>query len=383
MGDSLWHIKTNRTWPPRGYPKPPVSYTLLEALRTCRLKAAFRSSSKKIYPRKLSVAARLGLAFHNTMEGLKHPASSVSHNSVTAFAEHALALFRQHLAAQKEKSLQQSRERLETWPEARVVRMENAVITAARSMFAEVYPAPQAERRVVKNRLPSSLVEHRMVSSDGLIEGIADRIDYRRGLYRITDYKTTQTPTEEDVCHHIQQIKLYAYLWFDTTGQWATEGLVSYPIAVREHTFEIHPEECLSLAEEVRIEARALTADAPSIKDLANPGVVCSRCDFRPWCEPFWKMQNSLIDASDLFERSSVGFEGLVHRVNASAEVTLLEVAALGRIIELRVQFKDFPHVGSASAGDMIRVLDAGLLGTSSRPTCQINDRTEIFILKP
>lgn len=382
MGDSLWNIKTTRTWPPRGYPKLPVSYTVLEVLKTCRLRAAFRSSSKETYPRKLNVAARLGLAFHTTMESLKHTASSFGRGSITAFAEHALNLFRQHLAAQQETSLGQLRERLNTWPEARVVRMENAVITTARSMFAEDYSVPQAGQRGVKNRLPSSLVEHRMVSSDGLIEGIADRIDYRRGHYRITDYKTTQTPTEDDISHHAQQIRLYAYLWFESTGHWAAEGVVSYPISVREHTFEIHPEECLALAEEVRMAAGSLINDAPSAEALANPGEACSRCDFRPWCEPFWKMQNSLAEASDLFERSSLGFEGLVHNVFTSADVMLLEVAALGRIVELRVQVKDFPHIGSITVGNMIRVLDASLLGTSSRPTCQVNDRTEIFILE-
>src|SRR5687768_9498552 len=114
MEDSLWVIKVNETWPPNGYPKPPISYTSSKVLKACRLRAAFNSSSRQVYPRKLNQTLRLGLSFHKTMEELKTLVNSYEGES-SAFAQYALELFRQQLSIQKNLSSQQPREKLTSW----------------------------------------------------------------------------------------------------------------------------------------------------------------------------------------------------------------------------------------------------------------------------
>src|SRR5581483_4267103 len=63
-----WVIDDNTDWPPRGYPSPPLSPTLYSSLTACGLRAAFGCSSTSHYPRRSTPAARIGTAFHETME---------------------------------------------------------------------------------------------------------------------------------------------------------------------------------------------------------------------------------------------------------------------------------------------------------------------------
>lgn len=380
MNHSFWHIVKEETWPPTGQPTIPLSYTSLEAIKSCRLKAAFRYSPKEQYPRKMSVTSRLGIAFHKAMQRLKPLARKYDINTAAEFAQVGLDVFRRALAAQRRASAKQPREQRWVWPAAHITRMENTAITSARAMVdtGQARLAAENNKRRSISRIP--LVERHVRSTDGILEGVLDRIDLVGGRPRIVDYKTTVKVTEEKITEHARQVKFYAYLWRDESGEWPREGVLQYPVAGREFSFPIEPEECCAIVDEARQEAASLDITFSNTPEsLANPGDACVWCNFKPWCEPFWDMQRNLSSDSEFFDAARTGFEGNVLELKQSSGNLLLEISVQNRTVELRVRLDEFPHLGSVKPGERLRVLETKLAGTAGRPSCQVGDRTEVY----
>jgi len=330
----------------------------------------------------MSVPARLGIAFHKAMEKLKPLSRKYDRSTATDFAQLALNVFREAFAAQQRASAKQLRERRSEWPARHVTRMENVIITTARAMADGNQVAIPAGHGSGRRTFGGPLVEHPVRSKDGALAGVIDRVDFVTGGPKIVDYKTTAKLTDDEIAKHSRQIKFYAYLWRDESGEWPREGTLYYPVAGRECSFTIEPGECQAIADEARQEASSLDATfSKAPENLANPGEVCSWCDFRPWCEPFWRMQGALADDPAFFAGSMIGFEGSVLEVARSGDNLLLDVTLPNRTVELRVSLDQFPHLTGVKAGDRLRVLGAKLAGTPSRPGSQVSDRTEIYVV--
>src|SRR5947199_8384243 len=91
-----WTIDEQTTWPPAIRPRPPFGPTTLEVIRSCPLRVCFEASPG--YPRRSGFAARVGTAFHSTLEALSASPPEGAHDQV---AEVARSLFLEYLAKQE------------------------------------------------------------------------------------------------------------------------------------------------------------------------------------------------------------------------------------------------------------------------------------------
>jgi len=273
----------------------------------------------------------------------------------------------------RDRSSQEPRECNLRWPDDRLSRAEDAVLVYAREVWLDDQQRAYHQESGIASRQPK--VERRLESRDGLLVGILDRIDLRGDRCRIIDYKTSLTKVEEP---HARQIKFYAYLWFDRYGTWPNEGLLVYPLLWEEVSVVIDPTECAELANEVRQEAR-LVSEEHSSDRLGNPGSVCTHCEFKPWCRPFWRSQATPANDYTQIARAVIGFEAIVLSSQESAGVLLIELKAIGRVVEVRLSLSQFPHLTEIQRGDRVRVLDTRLIGAVGRPTADVTEQTEIY----
>jgi RecB family exonuclease len=374
--ESAWTLDERQDWLPPGYPRPPISPSLYESLRECRLRANFQCSSPERYRKRSTPAARIGTAFHQTLEELARVPSDGSQMDMPAFCERGLAIFREQLAIQRTESAGKPRECHLSWPDDRLGRAEDAVIVMARRLWLDGQHRERSQPMSGSACRTGPAVERRLESRDSLLVGIVDRVEMIDGRRRIIDYKTSLSADEGA---HARQIKLYAYLWFDHYDTWPDDGLLIYVLLRREIPVIIEPAECVSLADEVRQEALGLMRARVAPDRLASPGPVCIRCQFRPWCRPFWDAQAKPADEYTVVERARAGFAGVVSRTQAAGGVLLLELVAIGRIVELRLPISQFAHLTGVQAGDRLRVLDTRLTGVVGRPTADVTERTEIY----
>src|SRR5947208_7838476 len=92
-----WLINESSLWPPRGRPEPPFGPTAIEIMRLCTLRIYFEYS--KGYERRTAYAARVGIAFHRSLQSLtEHPIGSSNPDSIV---EEAARRFREELALQE------------------------------------------------------------------------------------------------------------------------------------------------------------------------------------------------------------------------------------------------------------------------------------------
>ena len=122
-----WTIDESASWPPRRRPRPPFGVTAIEVMRSCPLRSCFESSEG--YERRTGFAARVGTAFHKTLEYLSaHPPTG----SLREAAEDACERFLSELEAQEAAALARPRERTLPREERRTDRAIEAVIEEAR-----------------------------------------------------------------------------------------------------------------------------------------------------------------------------------------------------------------------------------------------------------
>lgn len=370
----LWTVNEAYDWPPPYRPIGPISPTLMENLRECQIRAGFASSPEARYPRRTTPPARVGTAFHKTLELLDHGAISASAREQSEYAIESLDLFREQVANQRRISASRPRERNLPWPDDRLDRAEATLITAARAIWASRRDVTYSQA-AVEDGTPTSGSEQPITSRDGLLHGKLDRAELTDNGWRIVDYKTSTTTGEE---RHERQIRFYAYLWFDRWGEWPAEGLLNYVLLRREIPVEIDPAECESLAAEARDWASVLATSVPL---SANPGEACSYCEFRPWCRPFWRW--TCMEGAQLDQRARLGLEGIIQDIRTEGNVAFIQLEGQHRAFVVRVPLERFPHIAHVGIHDHLRVLDTVLTGPYARSTAHIGDRTEIYQVSP
>jgi hypothetical protein len=222
-------------------------------------------------------------------------------------------------------------------------------------------------------------VEVPVSSRDGLFRGYVDRAEHTAGGTRLLDFKSA---LRDDLPERYErQLQLYALMWRDTRGDWPTSAEVVYPLAGIAHPVHVDPEACETVAAEGAAIAREVSAVA-RIAELGRPGDVCQVCAYRPWCEPFWKMQ-ARSPAGGPDDRSQLGLEGPLERVDWNGHVVRAVIHRKTARVELVAPAERFPQLARAAPGDRVRLVDAELRGLRHQPRVRVTDFTELYLVDP
>jgi CRISPR/Cas system-associated exonuclease Cas4 (RecB family) len=305
----------------------------------------------------------IGRAYHRTLEATPSLVANAGWDPSEA-AKRALKEFREVLQEERtHNSL--ARGRAIPWPDERVSRAEIALVLQVRQ-YASRGPT-----------LQEIILERRMESQDGLLLGIADRIERHAYGVRIVDIKTGAVPSSD--VGHIHQLLAYSYLWHETTGEWPVEALIEYPLEDKRTVVEISPSECAAVGDEMKVVARQFVEGLPEPMYLARPGAPCVGCNFRPWCEPFWSSQRVPRDKQEQLTAAEVGVEGIVDSVKTFGEHWRIELRWWGGSLPVLASSSIFPQIEKLRAGDRVRLIDMNIRGSLTAPVGAATGWSEIF----
>lgn len=155
-----------------------------------------------------------------------------------------------------------------------------------------------SEKQTVSNRTKYSS-EKWFESKDKLIAGKIDLVIEDEQEAEIIDFKTgaiTQDVLDDygEVFSDIkeeykEQLKLYAYLYFETNGKFPTQ-LSLVDLAKQKFTFDFKESECNIIFEEAKELLKATNESISSKTFVANPsGTNCKYCLYRPACSFFMR----------------------------------------------------------------------------------------------
>ena len=383
-----WRIDRRDLRPPRGRPEAPFGPTVIEMIRTCGLRACFEISQG--YERRTAYAARVGIAFHKTLQSLtERPIRSANRSEIIGEAHRR---FRHELAIQEEQKNSRPRERMLPHEEERVQRVLEA-ITSEALRLAKQFATEQAihkdwdttatnmshspfQESVCEDKV---LVEISVQSQDGLLTG---RVDYAERLptgIRLLDYKSALR--DRLPARYERQLQLYALLWYETFGEWPQEAWVTYPLTGAIHKISIDPEMCYHVCNEARVLIRRLQ-ESSSAEELATPSEMCTVCEFRPWCQPFWAWQGKHPHLSIALQMASLGFEGKIRTIELKKYYWVITVEWREAEVRIVAPQERFPQLKNASPGIHIRVLDMRLQGQRYRPHAIVAENSEIFLVE-
>jgi RecB family exonuclease len=383
-----WLIERGKLWPPRNRPSAPFGPTTIEIIRSCALRVCFDMS--KGYERRTAYAARVGIAFHKTLQSLaEHPIWSDNQSEIV---DEAYRRFRHELALQEEQKDTRPREQLLPRDEERVHRALESVATEALRLAKQISVGKVGyERRGTTDtnntHVPEMqdlgeekvMVEVPVKSQDGLLVG---RVDYAERLQtgvRLLDYKSA---LRDDLPERYErQLQLYALMWYETFGEWPSEALVIYPFTGAMHRVSVDPEICQRVGDEARILIKQLEEGLPA-DQLATPGEVCTVCEFRPWCKPFWMWQAKHASLSVALQNAVLGIEGEI--ISLELKDFYWKVVVKWRDAEVRIVAPQerFPQLQRARHGMRIRALDMRLQGQRYRPQAIVTESSEIFLVE-
>ena len=383
-----WHIDRRSLRPPRGRPEVPFGPTAIEMIRTCGLRACFEMSQG--YERRTAYAARVGIAFHKTLQSLtERPISSDNRSEIIGEAHRR---FRHELALQEEQKNSRPRERMLPHDEERVHRALEAIaseaLRLAKQLATEQVEHENRDTTVINKAHPAemesvcedkALVEVPVQSQDGLLTG---RVDYAERLptgIRLLDYKSVLR--DGLPARYERQLQLYALLWYETFGEWPEEAWVTYPLTGAMHKISIEPETCHHVGNEARALIRRLQ-ESSSVEELATPGEVCTVCEFRPWCQPFWQWQAQHSSHSVALQTAALGFEGKIRTIELKDYYWVITVGWREAEVRIVAPQERFPQLKKASPGMHIRVLDMRLQGQRYRPHAIVAENSEIFLVE-
>jgi RecB family exonuclease len=390
--DFNWTVHQASSWPPKGRRQPPYGPTVLEVMRSCALRFCFDSSPG--YERRMGYAARIGSAYHQTLESLINDPPEGSTDAEAA--EEARTRFFKELDKQHSEAEKRPREVNLPPDDARLAVALDAIVVEAQKL-ARFYrvsrrfrvsaaPASTPSHDITSSTEPEASadlipvdVEHPVRSQDGLFQGRIDRVEHLPQGLRITD---TKTALREDVPgRYERQLQLYAYLWYETYGEWPAEAQLLYPFTATTHTVPIDPETCMQVVSEFR-ELVAAVQEETRYTELANPGDTCKVCEFRPWCVPFWSWQASERAHTVALERTYLGFEGTITSIDLVKHHWRVLINWRGVTVRLIVPEANFPHLRNASPGMRIRCLEFRLRGQRFQPQADPTGYSEIFLVR-
>jgi hypothetical protein len=387
-----WSLTEKSHWPPYGKPTPPFGPTILEVMRSCALRLCFETSAG--YERRTEYAARVGTAFHRTLQSLTE--NPLSTREIDQVGPESLRRFRQELAAQEQQRSTRIREQTFQPPEERIQRALTAIVAEAQRIARYA----SQEKRLLKHKpeftghvqgdvaKTPSIVESDDViwaevpvqSRDGLLSG---RVDYAEHLpnggIRLLDYKSA---LRDDVPERYErQLQLYALLWYETFDEWPVEAYLYYPFTGTMHQVKIPPHICQQQGDIARqLIKQFLETTSPA--QLATPGTVCTVCEFRPWCQAFWKWQASHKQYTEALTDAIYGFEGSITRLELKEQYWRVTVKWRDVEILLVAPQERFPQLKMANVGTHIRAIDMRLQGQRYRPKAMVSERSEIYLVR-
>lgn len=384
-----WSLTKSR-WLPYGKPTPPFGPTALEVLRSCALRLCFEASAG--YERRTEYAARIGIAFHRTLQSLTE--EPLSAKEIDHVGSEALRRFRREQVAQEQQRSTRIREQTLQPPEERIQRALAAIVTEAQRMAR--YAGGQ--KRILKHPSTSTAqgnvghvqstgendgfiwAEVPVQSRDGLLSG---RVDYAERLpgggIRLLDYKSALRDNVPE--RYERQLQLYALLWYETFGEWPVEAYLHYPFTGARHAIHIQPPICQQQGDDARQQVKLFLENAVPAR-LATPGTVCRVCEFRPWCQTFWKWQAGHKLYTEALAEAFYGFEGPVIRLELKEHYWRVVVKWREAEIHIVAPQERFPQLKMATVGTYIRVLDMRLQGQRYRPRAIVSERSEIYIVQ-
>lgn len=383
-----WIIDERKSWPPRTRPSAPYGSSLLEVMRECPLRACFERSTG--YERRMGFAARIGTAFHQTLQYLnEHPAIG---KPVAQIMEHAREHFYFELDKQISEQAKRPRERSLLRDETRIERALDAVITEALRIsedgtFAQGgWHTERGDARTNSQvnthdaiEAGSAQIEVLVESKDQIFHGRVDRAERTPEGAILFDYKSA---LRDDLPERYErQLQLYAWLWHETFELWPIDAHVIYPFKGTTYTVAIDQETCLRVVAEYRQVINDMKHELMAER-LAKPGAVCQVCEFRPWCQAFWKWQSTEIKLKPALERARYGFEGEVIEKKDVDHHWMIRVLWRHMKIKLVAPQERFPQLHDAKVGTHIRVLDMELGGQMIEPQARVTPASEVFILR-
>ena len=377
-------------WPPRRRPKPPYDPSAIEVMRSCALRSLFEISPG--YQRRMGFAARIGAAFHRALQSLnERPLPS---GSMEEAAEEARRRFQFELKIQEEQADQRPRERGLSRDQERASRAAEALVVEALRILGQGGPAhrpahagqhsplvnaSQGLEDAVASELPRVEVEVPVQSKDSLFRGRVDRAEHRSDGTWLFDYKAALRGDLPE--RYVRQLQLYAFMWHDARGQWPVQARVLYPLAGRVHPVDIDPGLCQQVAAE-SVETVSRLQEVTRIEHLATPGDVCKVCEFRPWCEPFWRWHAQEPSPTIALENAVVGFEGQIRHIALENHRWRLRIAWRNAAIQLHAPEERLPQLANADVGTRVRVLDTALRGLRHHPKATITGLSELFLVR-
>jgi hypothetical protein len=383
-----WLIDESNTWPPFGRPKAPFGPTDLEVLRSCPLRRCFEVSGR--YERRIGFAARIGTAFHRTLESLFQTPPQAS--EFAEVAKEAKRRFAQELQKQEDEKAKRPREQRLLIDEARIQRAIEALIVEAQRIVRQAGKDSYDDKSVSQE--PLSLEGHKSTdhilegqvetevpvkSEDGLLHGRVDYVEHLPEGVRLLDYKSAlRTDLPE---RYERQLQLYALLWHETRGEWPSEAIIVYPFTGLTHRISVDPMTCTSVGEE----SRRLIAHIQTIRPterLATPGDVCKVCEFRPWCKPFWQWQAQETVLAMALERAFLGFEGTIAGIETVNEHWRLSINWRDCTVRIATPVERFPQLHQAHVGMRVRALEMRLRGLRYQPQALVTEMSELFVMQ-
>jgi len=166
----------------------------------------------------------------------------------------------------------------------------------------------------------------------------------------------------------VRQLRIYAYLLHEATGQWAKRGIL-YPIAGPPVVVDLDASACRNEAEESvalldRYNAEAAKAQDPAA--LASPSPeACRWCPFKVLCPAFWAAADESW-AGALDGEAAVGrlqtLPQSIHGGSAHALSLVVEAGTVPRVTMLLTPFPGAIHGVAAglSLTDRLRVVGLG-----------------------
>lgn len=368
---------TPSNWAPLGRPTPPFGVTAVEVARSCPLRSCFEASPG--YEPRSAFAARIGTAFHRAVQSLSESSTA---ETLPEAASRATSVFNAELTAQTADADSRPRERdLPRYPERVEHALEAVIVEAQRASEAKARYSTAADSTAMSDVQASTGfgAEVPVRSADGLFVGRIDSVERVAGGVRIVDYKLALRVDLPE--RYERQVQLYAHMWRDSYGRWPTEAVVVYPLLGSATSVAVDPATC----ERVKRESIAVIETLLSRRDgrlLATPGEVCSICEYRPWCEPFWAYQAGAPNESSVLERASVGFEGRVAGIEHRSGHVRLTLSWQGRTVSLVADVERFPQVVRAQVGSRVRALDWNMRGQRHQPQALATARSELFLVQ-
>ncbi len=373
-GSYDWRVHESASWPPSGRPVPPLGPTQIEVMRSCPLRACFERSTG--YERRMSFTGRIGTAFHMVLQSLVR--SPLFASSPADAAADLRRRFASEMRAQEVEADARPREKWLPRDDSRSSKAIEALLSISWSNATMT----STSSRHGTARLSGSHnveVEVPVTSSDGLLKGRVDRAEHSPNGVRLLDYKSALRGDLPE--RYERQLQLYAVMWWHTKGSWPVSAHVIYPLIGSTHDIAIEPETC----ENVYKESIALIKQAQSARsvyDLGTPGAVCTVCEFRPWCKPFWDWQAQEKSYSVALERATLGFEGEIVSLRQIEQFWKVQVAWRSSPVDIVAPLERFPQLHQARVGMRLRALEMRLRGMRSNPRAMVTERSEIFLLE-